>query len=90
MGPKKFLNKSSRGEPGGNCGMAFCGGAFKVWLVLILTTVGKSLLARSAKESGAGRARIAVGTKLSSITVKRADRFLGAGMVIPGAWAESS
>ncbi len=32
------------------------GGAFKVWEVAILTTVGSSLAARSAKESGAGRA----------------------------------
>ena len=33
-----------------------CGGAFRVWVVAILTTVGSSLAARSAKESGAGRA----------------------------------
>ena len=55
-GPRKFLNRSSSGEPGGNCGMALGGGAFKVWLVEILTTVGSSLITRSAKESGAGRA----------------------------------
>src|SRR6185295_5127511 len=90
LGPRKFLNRSSSGEPGGNCGMAFCGGAFKIWLVLILTTVGKSLFARSAEESGAGRAWIAVGTKVSSTTVNRANRLLEAGMVIPGAWAEST
>src|ERR1044071_5513070 len=83
LGPRKFLNKSSSGEPGGNCGMAFCGGAFKVWLVLMFTTVGKSLFARSAKESGAGRARIAVGAKLTSTTVRKANRLLEAGMVVP-------
>src|SRR5579871_3886064 len=57
LGPRKFLNKSSSGEPGGNCGMALCIGAFKVWLVEMFTTVGSSLSARSAKESGAGRAK---------------------------------
>src|SRR6185295_11637430 len=56
LGPRKFLNRSSSGEPGGSCGMLLGGGAFKVWLVEILTTVGNSLVTRSAKESGAGRA----------------------------------
>src|SRR3954468_24176097 len=56
LGPRKFLNRSSRGEPGGSCGMAPCGGALRGWLVEILTTEGSSLAARSAKESGAGRA----------------------------------
>src|SRR3954462_14334843 len=84
LGPRKFLNRSSSGEPGGNCGMAFCGGAFKVWLVLILTTVGKSLFARAAKESGAGRAKTAGGAKVISTTVRRAGRHLGADMGIPG------
>src|SRR5882757_1651614 len=60
LGPRKFLNKSSSGEPGGSCGVAFCGGAFKVWLVEMLTTVGSSLPAKSAKESGAGRAQAGV------------------------------
>src|SRR5580698_1644297 len=56
LGPRKFLNRSSSGEPGGTLGMAEGGGAFKVWVVAILTTVGSSLAAKSAKESGAGRA----------------------------------
>src|SRR3984957_20145947 len=56
FGPMKFLNRSSSGEPGGRLGMSCGGGAFKVWEVAILTTVGSSLAARSAKESGAGRA----------------------------------
>src|SRR6185295_14036897 len=62
LGPRKFLNRSSSGEPGGNCGMVLGGGAFKVWLVEILTTVGNSLLTRSAKESGAGRAQAGAAT----------------------------
>src|SRR5580658_5532834 len=79
LGPRKFLNRSSSGEPGGRSGMALCGGAFRVWLVEILTTVGSSLSARSAKESGAGRA--AAGSqapKAASTTMaqpKRARRF---------------
>src|SRR5690348_7667157 len=57
LGPRKFLNRSSSGEPGGSCGMALCMGAFRVWLVEMFTTVGNNLSARSAKESGAGRAK---------------------------------
>src|SRR3569833_4023161 len=64
LGPRKFLNRSSSGEPGGSWGIAPCGGAFKVWLVEMLTTLGKSMLARSAKLSGAGRA--AAGATLST------------------------
>src|SRR3954454_22430429 len=82
LGPRKFLNRSSSGEPGGSCGMAFCGGAFKVWLVEILTTVGNSRLASSAKESGAARARTAVGTSVASISAKTANRREKADMVI--------
>src|ERR1700689_4219301 len=55
-GPRKFLNRSSSGEPGGSWGMSWRGGAFRVWLVAILTTLGSSLADRSAKESGAPRA----------------------------------
>src|SRR4051812_34258745 len=80
LGPRKFLNRSSSGEPGGNCGMAFWDGAFRVWLVEILTTVGSSLLASSAKESGAARAKAGV----AAISVKRANRIRKAGMVVPG------
>ena len=61
LGPRKFLNRSSSGEPGGRSGMRLGGGAFRVWVVAILTTVGSSLAARSAKESGAGRAWRAAG-----------------------------
>src|SRR3954467_3139113 len=59
LGPRKFLNRSSSGEPGGSCGMAFCVGAFRVWLVEMFTTVGSSLSVRSAKESGPDRAETA-------------------------------
>src|SRR5471030_551599 len=57
LGPRKFLNKSSSGEPGGRAGMSCGGGAFRVWEVAILTTLGSSLADRSAKESGAPRAK---------------------------------
>src|SRR5579885_3546322 len=83
LGPRKFLNRSSSGEPGGSCGMALCEGAFKVWLVEMFTTVGSSLPARSAKESGAGRAE-AGDTRLN---VKRAQAKMGRkrkGMSGPG------
>src|ERR1700729_1454224 len=78
-GPRKFLNRSSSGEPGGSCGMVFWVGAFKVWLVEMLTTVGNSLLARSAKESGAGRAQAGAATK----TARTASRIRNAGMSRP-------
>src|SRR5476649_1116082 len=81
LGPRKFLNRSSSGEPGGSCGMAFCGGAFKVWLVEMLTTVGSSLPARSAKESGAGRAQagdVRVSAKMAQRLLRaRICSFLG-------------
>ena len=64
LGPRKFLNRSSRGEPGGSCGTDPGGGAFSVWLVEMLTTVGSSLAVRSAKESGAGRASTGAAAKL--------------------------
>src|ERR1700684_251546 len=57
FGPMKFLNRSSSGEPGGRLGMSWGGGAFRVWLVAILTTLGRSLAGRSANESGAPRAQ---------------------------------
>src|ERR1051325_4607602 len=78
LGPRKFLNRSSSGEPGGSCGMVFCDGAFKVWLVEMLTTVGSSLLARSAKESGAGRAIAGV----AITNARKANRNLRPGMSI--------
>src|SRR5476649_1286126 len=83
LGPRKFLNRSSSGEPGGSCGMAPCGGAFRVWLVEMLTTLGSSLAARSAKESGAGRATAgaaAASTRMAHRLLKtRICSFLGTG-----------
>src|SRR5882757_3424362 len=78
LGPRKFLNRSSSGEPGGSCGMAPAGGAFKVWLVEMLTTVGNSLPARSAKESGAGRAQAGIATTRA----QRASKLRKARMVV--------
>src|SRR5471032_442610 len=57
LGPRKFLNRSSSGEPGGRAGMSCGGGAFSIWEVALLTTLGSSLAERSAKESGAPRAK---------------------------------
>src|ERR1051325_6789168 len=83
LGPRKFLNRSSSGEPGGSCGMVFCDGAFKVWLVEILTTEGSSLLARSAKESGAGRAQDGVAVNSAKLASRLASRIRNAGMSVP-------
>src|SRR5258706_5488773 len=80
LGPRKFLNRSSSGEPGGSCGMAFCGGAFKVWLVEILTTVGNSLLARSAKEAGAGLAQAG----MAATSMKVANKIREAAKSVTG------
>src|SRR3984957_11399231 len=68
FGPMKFLNRSSSGEPGGSWGMSWGGGAFRVWLVAILTTLGSSFAERSAKESGAPRAQT------GALSAKRATR----------------
>src|SRR5258708_2409853 len=81
LGPRKFLNRSSSGEPGGSCGMAFWGGAFKVWLVELLTTIGNSLFARSAKESGAGRAQAGGTTAIRPPTTSIANRLRKARMI---------
>src|SRR5690242_21545446 len=83
LGPRKFLNKSSNGEPGGSCGMAFCGGAFKVWLVEILTTVGSNRLASSAKESGAARPQAGDKAGVAARNAKMANRIRKAGMFVP-------
>src|SRR6185312_11380174 len=91
LGPRKFLNRSSRGEPGGNCGMVLRDGAFKVWLVEMFTTVGNSLPARSAKESGAGRA--AAGDSRLSAKIAQAAAIWErkrAGMSGPGNGGEES
>src|ERR1051326_2588168 len=65
-GPRKFLNRSASGEPGGRSGNC-CAGTLRVWEGAILTTVGSNLSARSAKESGAGRAKAGpVRTRLAS------------------------
>src|SRR5580700_6667493 len=71
FGPRKFLNRSSSGEPGGSWGMSCCGGAFRVWEVAILTTLGSSLADRSAKESGAPRAKAGAVSNTSKETAKR-------------------
>src|SRR5882672_7697286 len=73
---KKSLKNSSNGEPGGNCGISgppcpcrsppprfsgFSGFSdFTVCVVEMLTTEGNNLAARSAKLSGAGRAKTGV------------------------------
>src|SRR5437762_2354161 len=64
--------------------MAFCGGAFKVWLVEILTTVGNSLLASSAKESGAARPQAGDKPRVATIRVKKANRIREEDMSVPG------
>src|SRR5258708_8060226 len=55
FGPRRSLNRSSSGEPGGRLGRAPCADAFSVCVVAIFTTVGKSCADRSAKESGVPR-----------------------------------
>jgi len=51
------LNNSSKGEPGGNCGISIPRSEFfSVWVVEILTTAGSSFSDKSAKLSGAGAA----------------------------------
>src|SRR5579872_5917412 len=83
-GPRKFLNRSSRGEPGGTLGMAARGGAFKVWEVAILTTVGSSLAARSAKESGAGRAAAGPVASARRVQTASANRIFVRPYAVPG------
>src|ERR1700691_112310 len=85
LGPRKFLNRSSRGEPGGTLGMAEGGGAFRVWVVAILTTVGSSLAAKSAKESGAGRAIAGPPAKAKAAQNASANR-MSIVLKILGAW----
>src|SRR6266852_5961469 len=54
--PRKSLNRSASGEPGGMLGRPGAPGAgFKVWVVAMLTTVGSSRAAISAKDAGAPR-----------------------------------
>jgi hypothetical protein len=60
--------------------MVLGGGAFKVWLVEMLTTVGSSLVTRSAKESGAGRAIAGIA---AARTAKMANRLEKGRMVGP-------
>src|SRR6185437_6138772 len=82
LGPRKFLNRSSSGEPGGTLGMAEGGGALRVWVVAILTTVGRSLAARSAKESGAGRASADVPASARAAQNASANRMVS----VPNPW----
>src|SRR5579871_399343 len=79
-GPRKFLNRSSSGDPGGTFGSAALGGAFSVWEVAILTTVGSSLEARSAKESGAGRAAAGLRPSARRADTANTNRIL----IVPG------
>src|SRR4051812_27513742 len=67
-GPRKSLNRSCSGEFGGRSMPTCCD--FSVWLVAMFTTVGSSLPARSAKESGAGRAKTC-GAKLPAATATK-------------------
>src|ERR1041385_3868234 len=64
-GPRKSLNKSCNGELGGRSRLTR-GPDFNVWVVAILTTVGRSLFARSANDSGAGRAKAADGASVAA------------------------
>src|SRR6478736_1388532 len=90
LGPRKFLNRSSSGEPGGSCGMVPCCGAFRVWLVEMFTTVGSSLPARSAKESGAGRAKAAGTVSARMAQTPMANERRGKCMSGPGSGGEES
>src|ERR1700761_5324201 len=55
-GPRKSLNRSDSGEPGGRLGRPdTLAAGFSVWLVAMLTTVGRSCAERSAKLAGAPR-----------------------------------
>src|ERR1043166_3497112 len=54
--PRKSLNRSASGEPGGRLGTCPLPEGFRLWVVAILTTMGSSLAERSANESGAPRA----------------------------------
>src|SRR5690348_9805194 len=58
--PRKSLNRSLNGESGGRL-RPTCGPALRVWLVAMFTTVGSRRFARSANESGAGRASATIG-----------------------------
>src|SRR5690606_31048500 len=56
----KSRKNRSKGEPGGNCGISGpprSPRALTDWLVEMLTTAGRSFAARSAKLSGAERAK---------------------------------
>src|SRR6185437_4380423 len=75
FGPMKFLNRSSSGEPGGNLGISCGGGAFSVCEVAILTTLGSSLADRSAKESGAPRAKAGAARARKAKTGRRKKRI---------------
>jgi len=62
---RKSLKNSSKGEPGGNCGISGrCRSAFSVCVVEMLTTAGNSFAARSENPSGPALAK--AGTPPSS------------------------
>src|SRR5215472_18127282 len=95
LGPRRSLNKSSSGEPGGRFGMALCGGALSVCVVAMLTTVGRSCADRSAKDSGAPRAAAGVSVRERAIaaeraaTRKRGTRILETFITVKRLWANS-
>src|SRR5215472_10164612 len=71
---KKSRKNSSKGEPGGNCGISGpeCSrprSDFSVCAVEIFTTDGSNLAARSAKLSGAGRAPADPGTRAAATMI---------------------
>jgi hypothetical protein len=54
---RKSRKRSSKGEPGGNCGISGrCRSAFRVWVVEMFTTAGLSCLMSGASEVAAGTA----------------------------------
>src|SRR6266436_6770700 len=78
---KKSLKNSSKGEPGGNCGISgpACSrprSDFSVCVVEMLTTDGSNFAARSAKLSGAGRATAGLDATVAGATTRKAATTL--------------
>src|SRR6185312_14024143 len=78
--PRKFLNSSDSGESGGRSGSAPLGGAFRVCEVEMFTTAGSSLAVRSAKESGAGRAKAGAAARQKRAKTAARKRMGGYGL----------
>src|SRR5260221_1584447 len=71
---RKSLKNSSKGEPGGNCGISGrCRSAFSVCVVEMLTTAGRSLDASSEKPSGPALAAAGSVPTSSAETMMRAS-----------------